>query len=66
MLSQSLKFPLTQKKDLAQYNDDFIAVEKHEIIEYVTTSGTLGKPVTFALNEEDLQRLALNEQKSFI
>jgi len=60
-----LKFPLTQKKDLAQYNDDFIAVEKHEIVEYVTTSGTLGNPVTFALNEEDLQRLALNEQKSF-
>jgi len=63
--SAFLKLPRTQKQDLAKFNDDFIAVKPQEIIEYVTTSGTLGSPVTFALNEHDLQRLALNEEQSF-
>ena len=31
----------------------------------MTTSGTLGEPVTFACTEKDLQRLAYNEKKSF-
>ncbi|MGO3811520.1 phenylacetate--CoA ligase family protein [Mesonia sp.] len=60
-----LNLPLTHKKNLATSNDDFIAVESQDIIEYVTTSGTLGNPVTFALNESDLQRLAINEEQSF-
>jgi len=63
--SDFLQLPLTQKGDLAQFNKDFIAVKEEDIVEYVTTSGTLGNPVTFALNEEDLQRLATNEEKSF-
>jgi len=63
--SNFLQIPRTQKQDLAKSNDDFIAVEPQEIIEYVTTSGTLGSPVTFALNEPDLQRLAVNEEQSF-
>ena len=33
---------LTTKDDLQQYNDDFICVERNKIIDYVTTSGTLG------------------------
>ena len=56
---------LTTKDDLQQYNDDFICVERNEIIDYVTTSGTLGKPVTFALTDADLDRLAYNEAISF-
>ncbi|MDT0294369.1 phenylacetate--CoA ligase family protein [Mesonia ostreae] len=63
--SDFLNLPYTRKQDLAKFNDDFIAVKPREIIEYVTTSGTLGDPVTFALNENDLQRLALNEAQSF-
>ena len=35
------------------------------MIEYTSTSGTLGSPVTIALTEKDLQRLAYNEFKSF-
>ena len=35
------------------------------MIEYTSTSGTLGAPVTIALTEKDLQRLAYNEFKSF-
>lgn len=59
------KIPITTKEDLQQHNEDFICVPKTEIIEYVTTSGTLGKPVSMALNEADLQRLTNNEFESF-
>ena len=59
------KIPITTKEDLQNYNQDFIAVRKDEIIDYVTTSGTLGNPVSFALNEADLDRLAENERQSF-
>ncbi|MEC3906114.1 AMP-binding protein [Tamlana sp. 2201CG12-4] len=57
--------PTTSKDDLQQYNDDFICVPKKDIIDYVTTSGTLGEPVTFALTDNDLKRLAYNEAISF-
>ncbi|HTE33249.1 MAG TPA: AMP-binding protein, partial [Chryseolinea sp.] len=36
-----------------------------KIVEYTSTSGTLGNPVTVALTENDLQRLAYNECISF-
>ncbi|QNJ97797.1 phenylacetate--CoA ligase family protein [Constantimarinum furrinae] len=53
--------PVTTKEQLQKRNDDFICVPKKKIIDYVTTSGTLGEPVTFALTENDLERLAYNE-----
>ncbi len=59
------RIPPTTKKDLQTYNDDFLCVGKDQVIDYVTTSGTLGNPVTFALTEHDLQRLAYNEASSF-
>lgn len=59
------KIPVTTKRDLQQHNNDFICVERRKIIDYVTTSGTLGDPVTFALTEGDLNRLAYNEKSSF-
>lgn len=59
------KIPVTTKDHLQQFNDDFICVPKSEIIDYVTTSGTLGDPVTFALTDNDLERLANNEAMSF-
>lgn len=57
--------PTTSKDDLQQYNDDFICVPKNKIVDYVTTSGTLGEPVIFALTDKDLDRLAYNEAISF-
>ncbi|HTH56358.1 MAG TPA: AMP-binding protein [Cyclobacteriaceae bacterium] len=57
--------PPTTKDDLQQFNWDFLCVPKNRIIEYTSTSGTLGKPVTIALTEKDLQRLAYNESISF-
>lgn len=57
--------PFTEKSDLQTYNKDFICVPQHKIIDYITTSGTLGDPVTFAMTDADLERLAYNEQISF-
>lgn len=59
------RIPTTSKNDLQSYNTDFLCVDSVDIIDYVTTSGTLGEPVTFALTEGDLQRLAYNEASSF-
>lgn len=57
--------PPTVKDDIQQHNWEFLCVPKDKIIEYASTSGTLGKPVTIALTENDLQRLAYNEAISF-
>ncbi|MBO7589076.1 MAG: AMP-binding protein [Bacteroidaceae bacterium] len=59
------RIPFTEKKDLQLYNDDFCCVPRRKIIDYITTSGTLGDPVLFGCTEKDLQRLAYNEKKSF-
>jgi phenylacetate-CoA ligase len=59
------QIPFTTKEDLQQYNQEFLCVPRERIIDYVTTSGTLGEPVTFVLTEADLQRLAYNEKLSF-
>ena len=57
--------PFTEKSDLQHDNKDFLCVPKEKIIDYITTSGTLGDPVTFAMTDADLERLAYNEQISF-
>ena len=59
------KLPFTEKRDLQLYNNDFVCVPKEDIVDYITTSDTLGDPVTFGCNEHDLKRLAYNEKKSF-
>ena len=65
-LEDLTRIPFTEKKDLQLYNDDFCCVPKNRIIDYITTSGTLGDPVLFGCTEKDLQRLAYNEKKSFL
>ena len=60
------RIPTTSKEDLQKRNDDFLCVPKDKVIEYASTSGTLGSPVTIALTENDLNRLTLNEYNSFI
>jgi phenylacetate-CoA ligase len=63
---EDLKYiPLTEKKDLQHYNADFLCTPKAKIVDYITTSGTLGDPVTFAMTNNDLDRLAYNEAISF-
>jgi len=57
--------PPTYKEDLQQRNNDFLCVTTEQVVEYTSTSGTLGGPVTIALTENDLNRLANNEYNSF-
>ncbi|MDR2358940.1 MAG: AMP-binding protein [Prevotellaceae bacterium] len=57
--------PTTTKADLQSRNKDFMCVPQEDIIDIVTTSGTLGQPVFFGLTENDLRRLAYNERLSF-
>ena len=59
------KIPITTKNDIQQHNDDFFCVTPDKIVDYSTTSGTLGDPVTFGLSDKDLERLAYNEAISF-
>ncbi|MDB5286293.1 MAG: phenylacetate--CoA ligase [Mucilaginibacter sp.] len=58
--------PVTTKDDLQRQNDDFLCVPAVDVVEYMSTSGTLGSPVTIALTENDLNRLAYNEYNSFL
>lgn len=60
-----VKIPVTTKEDLQTRNSDFICVPREQIIDYITTSGTMGDPVTFAMTDKDLDRLAYNEAISF-
>lgn len=63
---EDLKYlPTTNKSVLQQHNKDFFAVPQEDIIDYTTTSGTLGRPVVVPLSENDLTRLAYNERNSF-
>ena len=59
------KLPFTDKKDLQLHEEDFLCCPREDIVDFVTTSGTLGDPVTFGCTDRDLERLAYNEKKSF-
>ncbi len=59
------QIPVTTKDDIQNRNDDFICVAPSKIIDYITTSGTLGDPVLFPMTDKDLDRLAYNECISF-
>lgn len=64
-LEDLTKIPFTEKKDLQVHNADFMCCSKEKVVDYMTTSGTLGDPVVFVCTEKDLRRLAYNEKKSF-
>jgi len=57
--------PFTTKENLQLHNEEFFCVEKSRIADYITTSGTLSDPTTFAMTAHDLDRLAYNEAISF-
>lgn len=65
ILEDLQKIPTTTKNNIQQHNDDFFCVTPDKIVDYSTTSGTLGDPVTFGLSDNDLERLAYNEAISF-
>ena len=64
-LDDLTRIPVTTKDDLQNRTDDFLCVPKSRIVDFITTSGTLGEAVTFAMTNNDLDRLAYNEYISF-
>jgi phenylacetate-CoA ligase len=56
--------PIT-KEDLQNQGKDFICVDNEQIVDYMTTSGTTGDPVIFAMTDNDLTRLGYNEYLGF-
>ncbi len=58
--------PLTDKTTLSEHNDDFLAVPMSKIVDVVLSSGTTGRPTTMMYTENDLRRLAYNEEISFL
>ena len=38
------RIPVTTKDDLQKNTDDFLCVDKKKIVDYITTSGTMGEP----------------------
>ena len=64
-LNDMKKLPLTTKEDLQLHGNDFICVDSSQIVDYITTSGTLGEPVVFAMTDNDLNRLGHNEYLGF-
>lgn len=64
-LEDITRIPVTTKDDLQNSTDDFLCVPKSKIVDFITTSGTLGQAVTFAMTDNDLDRLAYNEFISF-
>jgi phenylacetate-CoA ligase len=58
--------PFTDKIDIENDNDAFLAVSPERISDIVFSSGTTGKPTKIAYTELDLRRLAYNEEKSFL
>ena len=64
-LDDLMLIPVTQKEDLQNNTSDFICVEQNKIIDYLTTSGTSGDPVTYVMTENGLKRLAYNEYLGF-
>ena len=57
--------PLTDKTEVALYNESFLAAPRREIVDISFSSGTTGHPVQMMFTAADLERLAYNEMLAF-
>jgi phenylacetate-CoA ligase len=57
--------PFTDRTLFGEQNSDFLAAPLTRIVDIVLSSGTTGLPTSVMYTENDLQRLAYNEQISF-
>ncbi|MBI5664488.1 MAG: AMP-binding protein, partial [Nitrospirae bacterium] len=57
--------PFTDKSAFEKYNEELLAVPMTEVRDIVLSSGTTGKPTRIMYTENDLRRLAYNEEISF-
>jgi phenylacetate-CoA ligase len=60
------ELPFTSKEDIERHNDEMCAVTPDRIADIVLSSGTTGEPTKVMYAEHDLERLAYNEEKSFL
>jgi phenylacetate-CoA ligase len=60
------RLPITDKTMLSEHNVDFLAVPMSQVVDIVLSSGTTGKPTAMMYSEDDLRRLAYNEEISFL
>ncbi len=58
--------PCTDKTALSERNGDFLAVPMSQVVDVVLSSGTTGAPTKMMYTENDLRRLAYNEEISFV
>jgi phenylacetate-CoA ligase len=64
-LDQISDLPFTAKSDIERNGDDFFAAPPSTIADISLSSGTTGLPTRIMYSENDLARLAYNEEKSF-
>ena len=64
-LTEMEALPLTTKSDFQNSPSSFSCVDERKFRDFSSTAGTSSAPVTIALTEKDLRRLAINEAKSF-
>ncbi|MBI4709600.1 MAG: AMP-binding protein, partial [Nitrospirae bacterium] len=57
--------PFTDKSAFENHNNELLAVPASEIVDIVLSSGTTGQPTKIMYTENDLKRLAYNEELSF-
>ena len=65
-LESLAELPLTGKADLAEHNDEFVAVPREGVADISYTSGTTGKPCRICYSMNDLQRLGYNDAKGYL
>ncbi len=64
-LDEISRLPFTDKSVFEDHNDELLSVPVSKIVDIVLSSGTTGKPTRIMYTENDLQRLAYNEEISF-
>lgn len=65
-LESLAELPLTGKADLAEHNEEFVALPREGIADISFTSGTTGKPCRICYSLSDLQRLGYNDAKGYL
>ena len=65
-LESLAELPTTSKRDLAERNRDFLAVDESSLSDICFTSGTTGRPCRIAYTRSDLDRLAANDACGFL
>ena len=64
-LKQIPLLPFTEKKDIENNPESFLAVPRAQIADIALSSGTTGKPIQIFYTGNDLKRLAYNEEQAF-